>query len=80
MLYERNIPLKPDWEMVAGAVVDFALTAFPEVHPEKLVINGWSLGGYLAARAAPESTAWPLASPIRDNGPLRIPSARLPTR
>jgi hypothetical protein len=37
--------------MVAGAVVDFALT-LPEVHPEKLVINGWSLGGYLAPRAA----------------------------
>jgi pimeloyl-ACP methyl ester carboxylesterase len=50
MLYEMNIPLRPDWETVVGAVVDFALT-LPEVHPEKLAISGWSLGGYLAPRA-----------------------------
>jgi alpha-beta hydrolase superfamily lysophospholipase len=51
MLYRMNVPLRPDWETVINAVVDFALT-LPEVHPEKLVISGWSLGGYLAPRAA----------------------------
>jgi hypothetical protein len=34
-----NIPLRPDWETVVGAVVDFVLT-LPEVHPEKLVVSG----------------------------------------
>jgi hypothetical protein len=41
MLYESNIPLRPDWETVVGAVVDFALT-LPQVHPEKLIISGWN--------------------------------------
>jgi hypothetical protein len=27
MLFEKNIPLRPDWETVVAAVVDFALTA-----------------------------------------------------
>jgi alpha-beta hydrolase superfamily lysophospholipase len=51
MLYRMNVPLRPDWETVIKAIVDFALT-LPEVHREKLVISGWSLGGYLAPRAA----------------------------
>ena len=34
MLYESNIPLRPDWETVVSAVVDFALT-LPQVHPRK---------------------------------------------
>jgi alpha-beta hydrolase superfamily lysophospholipase len=65
MLYEMNIPLRPDWETVVGAVVDFALT-LPEVHPEKLIISGWSLGGYLAPRAA--SGEHRLAACIADPG------------
>jgi pimeloyl-ACP methyl ester carboxylesterase len=51
MLYEKGVPLRPDWETVVGAVVDFALT-LPEVEPEKIALSGWSLGGYLAPRAA----------------------------
>ena len=65
MLYEMNIPLRPDWETVVGPVVDFALTP-PEVHPEKLVISGWSLGDYLAPRAA--SAEHRLAACIADPG------------
>src|SRR3984957_8608169 len=65
MLYETNIPLRPDWETVVGAVVDFAQT-LPEVHPDKLVISGWSLGGYLAPRAA--SGEHRLAACIADPG------------
>jgi pimeloyl-ACP methyl ester carboxylesterase len=65
MLYESNIPLRPDWETVVSAVVDFALT-LPQVHPEKLVISGWSLGGYLAPRGA--SGEHRLAACIADPG------------
>jgi dienelactone hydrolase len=58
-------PLKPDWEAVISAVVDFALTV-SEVHPERLVISGWSLGAYLAPRAA--SGEHRLAACIADPG------------
>jgi dienelactone hydrolase len=51
MLFEQGVPLRPDWETVIKAVVDFAL-AIPEVDPQKIVLSGWSLGGYLAPRAA----------------------------
>lgn len=51
MLFQQNIPLRPDWETVISAVVDFAL-AIPQVDPQKIVLSGWSLGGYFAPRAA----------------------------
>ena len=51
MLFEQNIPLRPDWETVIKAVVDFAL-AIPQVDPQKIILSGWSLGGYFAPRAA----------------------------
>ena len=65
MLFERNIPLRPDWETVIGAAVDFALT-LPEVEPDKIVLSGWSLGGYLSPRAA--SGERRLAACIADPG------------
>jgi pimeloyl-ACP methyl ester carboxylesterase len=51
MLYEHGIRLRPDWEAVVAAVVDFALTQ-PMVDPARIALSGWSLGGYLAPRAA----------------------------
>ena len=51
MLFEHGIPLRPDWETVVSAVVDFALS-LPQVDPKKIALSGWSLGGYLAPRAA----------------------------
>ena len=65
MLFERNIPLRPDWETVVSAVVDFALT-LPEVEPDKIALSGWSLGGYLSPRAA--SGEHRLAACIADPG------------
>ncbi|MGA8115653.1 MAG: alpha/beta fold hydrolase [Actinocatenispora sp.] len=43
--------LRPDWETVVGPVVDWALDQ-PGVDPDRLVLAGWSLGGFLAPRAA----------------------------
>jgi len=51
MLFERGIRLRPDWETVIKAVVDFAL-AQPIVDAKRIALSGWSLGGYLAPRGA----------------------------
>jgi alpha-beta hydrolase superfamily lysophospholipase len=51
MLYEHGVPLRPDWETVIAAVVDFAL-AQPIVDPARIALGGWSLGGHLAPRGA----------------------------
>lgn len=50
-LIELGITLRPDWETVIAAVVDFAQT-LPNVDPQKIALYGMSLGGYLAPRAA----------------------------
>ncbi|WP_244851062.1 S9 family peptidase [Caballeronia sp. SL2Y3] len=50
-LVEHDVKLRPDWETVIEAVVDFA-EALPNVDPRKIALCGWSLGGYLAPRAA----------------------------
>lgn len=49
-LIQRNLFLRPDWESVLRAVVDFALTR-DEVDPTRIAVMGWSLGGFLAPRA-----------------------------
>ncbi|HKU81304.1 MAG TPA: alpha/beta fold hydrolase, partial [Candidatus Tumulicola sp.] len=51
MLFERGIHLRPDWESVVAPVVDFALQ-IDVVDPKRIALIGWSLGGYLAPRAA----------------------------
>jgi predicted alpha/beta-fold hydrolase len=65
MLYEQGIPMRPDWETVVAAVVDFALTQ-PIVDPARIALSGWSLGGHLAPRAA--SGEHRLAALIADPG------------
>lgn len=51
MLFERQVPFRPDWENVISPVVDF-LRSRPDVDPERIILNGSSLGGELVIRAA----------------------------
>jgi alpha-beta hydrolase superfamily lysophospholipase len=51
MLIEHGLHLRPDWETVVNRVVDFALEQ-PGVDRARIALSGWSLGGYLAPRAA----------------------------
>jgi pimeloyl-ACP methyl ester carboxylesterase len=50
-LRDQRIVMRPDWEAVITPVVDYALTR-GEVAQAKIVLFGYSLGGYLVARAA----------------------------
>jgi pimeloyl-ACP methyl ester carboxylesterase len=50
-LIKDGVPIRPDWETVVTPVIDYALTR-PEIDPAKIVLSGWSLGGFLAPRAA----------------------------
>jgi pimeloyl-ACP methyl ester carboxylesterase len=50
-LREQRLVFRPDWEAVVTPVIDFALTR-PEIDPGRIALFGYSLGGYLVARAA----------------------------
>jgi pimeloyl-ACP methyl ester carboxylesterase len=50
-LIRDELAMRPDWETVVGPVLDFAL-ARPEVDADRVVLAGWSWGGFLAPRAA----------------------------
>jgi pimeloyl-ACP methyl ester carboxylesterase len=50
-LIRDGMHLRPDWENVVRPVIDYALTR-PEIDPAKIVLAGWSFGGFLAPRAA----------------------------
>jgi pimeloyl-ACP methyl ester carboxylesterase len=50
-LIRDGIALRPDWETVVRAVVDFAETR-KEVDRARMILAGWSFGGFLAPRAA----------------------------
>jgi alpha-beta hydrolase superfamily lysophospholipase len=65
VLYEQQVPIRPDWEAVVGAVVDAVLERDGVDH-ERLVLSGWSLGGHLALRAA--SGEHRLAACVADPG------------
>lgn len=71
MLIEHGARLRPDWETVVRAVVDVAVT-MPVVDPTRIALSGWSLGGYLAPRAA--SGEHRLAACIADPGLWSIAS------
>jgi pimeloyl-ACP methyl ester carboxylesterase len=50
-LIRDGLPIRPDWENVVRPVIDYVL-ARPEVDPARVVLSGWSFGGFLAPRAA----------------------------
>jgi pimeloyl-ACP methyl ester carboxylesterase len=50
-LREQKLVMRPDWEAVITPVVDYALTR-REIAGDKIALFGYSLGGYLVARAA----------------------------
>ena len=51
MLFQRQIPFRPDWENVITPIVDY-LRSRPDVDPSRIALNGSSLGGELVIRAA----------------------------
>ena len=72
MLFEQGVHLRADWENVVAAVVDFAEEQ-PFVDPRRIAIAGWSLGGYLAPRAASGESR--LRACIADPGLLAMTAA-----
>lgn len=50
-LFLEQVPFRFDWEKVVTPVVDF-LVGRPDVAKDKIGIIGWSMGGYMVARAA----------------------------
>src|SRR6266852_465542 len=50
-LRQQKLVMRPDWEAVITSVVDYALTR-GEIAADKIVLFGYSLGGFLVARAA----------------------------
>ncbi|KFY47333.1 hypothetical protein V494_00036 [Pseudogymnoascus sp. VKM F-4513 (FW-928)] len=51
VLREKRLFFRPDWESVITPVVDYTLSR-ADVAADKLVIFGWSMGGYLVSKAA----------------------------
>jgi alpha-beta hydrolase superfamily lysophospholipase len=51
VLIEQGVPLRPDWENVLPAVVDWVVGQ-PTTDPTRIAVIGWSLGGFLAPRGA----------------------------
>lgn len=50
-LIRDGLIMRPDWENVVKPVIDYVLTR-PEVDASRVVLSGWSFGGFLAPRAA----------------------------
>jgi Esterase FrsA-like len=72
MLYERRVPLRPDWENVVPQMFD-AVAAEPEVDVERIVLVGRSFGGYLAPRGAAGEQR--LAAMVADPGQFDMGAA-----
>jgi pimeloyl-ACP methyl ester carboxylesterase len=51
MLVEQQVTIRGDWEHVVTPVLD-AVIGRDEVEADRVALTGWSLGGYLALRAA----------------------------
>ncbi|MEU3985145.1 alpha/beta fold hydrolase [Streptomyces sp. NPDC026672] len=64
-LRRQGMVFRADWEAVTTPVLDHALTR-PEIDGERIVLFGYSLGGYLVARAA--AFEHRIAATILDDG------------
>lgn len=51
LLIKKGLPMRPDWETVIRAVIDFA-SKRADLEPSKIALYGSSWGGFLAPRAA----------------------------
>lgn len=69
VLYEQGVPLRPDFEVVASAIID-AVVGDPVVDPDRIAVSGWSLGGYFAPRAATGDAR--IAACIADPGQMDL--------
>jgi pimeloyl-ACP methyl ester carboxylesterase len=64
-LREQGLVFRPDWEAVISPVIDYALTR-EEIADDRIVLFGYSMGGYLVARAAAFDSR--IAALILDDG------------
>jgi pimeloyl-ACP methyl ester carboxylesterase len=71
-LREQKLVFRPDWEAVITPVIDYALTR-NEIAGEKIALFGYSLGGYLVARAGAFDDR--VAALILDDGVYALYSA-----
>jgi dienelactone hydrolase len=69
MLFQRDVPFRPDWEHVITPLVDF-LSGRPEVDASKIVLYGTSQGGYWVPRAA--AFEHRLAAVVADPGVIDV--------
>jgi pimeloyl-ACP methyl ester carboxylesterase len=68
---KQKLPFRPDWEKVVSSVIDFVLSRKQEeVDPQRIALIGYSMGGYLAPRAAAFEDR--IAACIADDGVLSI--------
>jgi Esterase FrsA-like len=69
LLFEREIPFRPDWEKVVTPMVDW-LVKRSDVDADRIALTGWSMGGELVARAAVFEKR--LAAVVSDPGSVNI--------
>ncbi len=74
MLYDRRVPMRPDWENVVPEMFD-GLAAEPAVDAQRIVLVGRSFGGVIAPRGAAGEDR--LAAMIVDPGQFDIGPALL---
>lgn len=74
VLTEQQLAIRPDWETVLGAVLDYALLR-EDVDPDRVALIGLSLGAHLAPRAA--SAEHRLAACVADCGAYELYAAFL---
>jgi pimeloyl-ACP methyl ester carboxylesterase len=72
VVHKQKLPFRPDWEKVVSSVIDFAVSSERQekVDPQRIALIGYSMGGYLAPRAAAFEDR--IAACIADDGVISI--------